>query len=120
MSRRKIIRQAASATLPGQAETKRKCLTCGTTLSSYNPGPYCYAHTEGMAVKEHYPVTKSTSRIVPGTGDDSGNSPIGSEDRDRFFDHQDHAFTEEVTGVVVQDKKSGKVAVEDIENFFGI
>lgn len=119
MSRRKIIRQPKGQSAE-QAETKKKCLICGTTLSSYNPGPYCYAHTEGMAVKEHYPVTKVTSRSVPGADDSSSGSPIGSEERDLLFNHQEHAFTEEVTGVVLQDKKTGKIAVGDINKFFGI
>jgi hypothetical protein len=116
MPKRKIIRTADGKPLV-QAETKRKCLTCGTTLSSYNPGPYCYAHTDGMPVKEHYPVSKVHSRVVPKVAEDAN---IHSS-RDEFTGYpQPKLFTEEVTGVVIRNDKSGEIWVEDIEDFFGL
>lgn len=38
---------------------QRLCLTCNTPLSDYNKGNYCFCHTEGMLVKEHYNKNKS-------------------------------------------------------------
>jgi hypothetical protein len=39
---------------------KQKCTQCGKTLSSYNPGPDCYACTEQI-VDDVTPVTGCTS-----------------------------------------------------------
>ena len=31
----------------GKAAEDRRCPDCGIKLSSYNPGPHCWAHTVG-------------------------------------------------------------------------
>jgi len=31
--------------VPKAREDTAECATCGARLSSYNPGPHCYAHT---------------------------------------------------------------------------
>lgn len=34
---------------------KRRCELCDSPLASYNPGPRCYAHTEGEIIHEVVP-----------------------------------------------------------------
>jgi len=34
---------------------KQKCQKCGKPLSSYNPGPNCFAHTDGNLVYSYKP-----------------------------------------------------------------
>lgn len=71
-----------------------------------------------MVVKEHYPVTKVHSRIVPAVSE-SANIHSGKKIEEEIK-LTDPAFSEVVTGVVVRDKKSGKSEVEDLDKFFGI
>lgn len=40
---------------------RKKCPKCGTALSIYNDGDFCFAHTEGMPIYEHIPITQCTS-----------------------------------------------------------
>lgn len=36
---------------PSAERRRRACEVCGERLSSYNPGPNCYAHTVGLPWK---------------------------------------------------------------------
>ncbi|HVA60019.1 MAG TPA: hypothetical protein VNG13_05715 [Mycobacteriales bacterium] len=47
---------STSKPVPRAGDTRRRCPVCRERLSSYNPGPNCYAHTaeipwRGPAVK---------------------------------------------------------------------
>lgn len=42
-----------------------KCKECGTPLSSYNKGAYCYAHTIGMVVYIYKPTSLCPEKNAP-------------------------------------------------------
>lgn len=80
---------------------KRRCLYCNTPLSNYNPGPYCFAHTPGMPIKERFPVSKLVERQI---------APFyikEESDNDVFVksDPTPEDFTKMVTGYVGEDHK---------------
>lgn len=87
----------------------RTCKKCGTRISGYNPGPFCFAHTEGMPVKTHYPVSKCWSRNEPARVDRHPYSDGWYANLDKLKD----ASTESVTGVVINGN------VEPIEKIMG-
>lgn len=87
----------------------KTCKKCGTKLSSYNPGPYCFAHTEGMPVKTHYPISKCWSRNE--FSQFSSGRHLSGEGL--LYDQQRLAFSESVTGVVIAG------SVEPIEKIMG-
>ena len=89
----------------------KRCAVCGTKLSSYNNGPNCYSHTEGMPVKTHHPVSICWSKNDPDGHDH--HKFLGVDLPDPAFDPQRHAFTQSISGVVVDGD------VEPIEIFLG-
>lgn len=80
----------------------KTCKKCGIKLSSYNPGPYCFAHTDGMPVKTHYPVTKCGNPIIHASHDRHPYASGWMVNLNELANKR--SFTESVTGVVIDGK----------------
>ena len=85
--------------------SQSKCQVCGKTLSSYNHGPTCYAHTEGVPVYDHVPVTRFTSREVP--ADPMAHCELAHAVNRA---HESLGFTSGVSGVIIDGRE---VPLED-------